>query len=127
MSVTHPVAIRNAIADLVVDKLDLGTTNPNGRLVLNTAGDAEVATLNFANPAFGAAATGAATAGTITDDTSATGGTPTKCILTDRDNTTIVEGSVGATGSGADIILSSATIGATDTVHISSLGYTAPV
>lgn len=127
MAVTHPVAVRNDIADLVVDKLDLGTTNPNGRLVLNTSGGVEVATLNLANPAFGAAVAGVATAGAIADDTNATGGTTTKCILTDRDNATIIEGSVGATSSGADIELSSNVIGATDTVQISSLTYTAPL
>ena len=126
MAVTHPVAVRNSIADLVVDKLDLGTTNANGRLVFDTSGDVEVATLNFSNPAFGAASAGVATASAITEDSSATGGTTTKCKLTDRDNVTIVQGSVGSTGSGADIELSSNVIGATDTVQISSLTYTAP-
>lgn len=124
MAVTHPVAIRNDIADLIVDKLDVGTTNATGRLFLNTAGDVEVATLNLANPAFGAAAAGVATAGTIADDASATGGTTTKCQLVDRDENVIVEGSVGT--SGTDIILSSNIIGATDTVQMSSLTYTAP-
>ncbi len=127
MAVTHPVAVRNDIADLVVDKLDVGTTNPSGRLVLNTSGDVEVATLPFSATAFGAAAAGVATANAITDDSSATGGVAAKCILTDRDNTTIINGSVGATGSGEDIELSSTTIGATDTVSMSSLTYTAPL
>ena len=124
MAVTHPTATRNSIADHVVDKLDVGSTNATGRLFLNTSGDVEVATLNFANPAFGAAAAGVATANTIADDTSATGGTTTKCELVDRDETIIVQGSVGT--SGTDIILSSNIIGATDTVQISSLTYTAP-
>lgn len=121
---THPTAVRNDIADLVVDKLDVGSGNPNGQLILNTAGDAEVATLDFANPAFGAAASGIATANAIADDSSATGGTTTKCVLEDRDGTAIVEGTVGT--SGTDIVLSSNVITATDTVSISSLTYTAP-
>ena len=124
MSVTHPAAVRNDIANLVVDKLDLGTGTTEGRLVLNTAGDAEVATLNLSNPAFGAAAAGIATAATISDDVSATGGTTTKFRLQDRDSGIIIEGSVGT--SGTDIILSSNVIAATDTVSISSLTYTAP-
>ena len=125
MSVTHPDIVRSVIADAVVDLLDLGSANANGRLVLNTAGDVEVSTLNFANPAFGAAAAGVATAATITFDPSATGGTTTKCQLVDRDLTVIVEGSVGT--SGTDIILSSNIITATDTVSITALTYTAPL
>lgn len=124
MAVTHPAAVRNSIADGVVDQLDLGSGTAEGRLVLNTSGDAEVATLNLANPAFGAAAAGVATANAIADDASATGGTTTKFRLQDRDAGIIVEGSVG-TG-GTDIILSSNIIAATDTVSISSLTYTAP-
>lgn len=124
MAVTHPATVRNSIADGVVDQLDLGSGTAEGRLVLNTAGDGEVATLNLANPAFGAAAAGVATANAIADDASATGGTTTKFRLQDRDAGIIVEGSVG-TG-GTDIILSSNIIAATDTVSISSLTYTAP-
>ncbi len=123
MSVTHPVATRNDLANLIVDKLDVGTTNPSGRLLLNTSGDVEVATLPFSATAFGAAAAGVATANAITDDSSATGGTTTKGQLIDRDETVIVECSVGT--SGTDIILSSNIIAATDTVSMSSLTYTA--
>ena len=124
MAVTHPVAVRNSIADGVVDQLDLGSTNATPRLVLNTSGDVEVATLNMSVTSFGAAAAGIATAATIANDPSATGGTTTKFRLTERDNGIIIEGSVGV--SGTDIILSSNVIAATDTVSISSLTYTAP-
>lgn len=124
MAVTHPAAVRNSIADGVVDQLDLGSTNATPRLVLNTSGDSEVATLNMSVTSFGAAAAGIATAATISDDASATGGTTTKFRLTDRDNGIIIEGSVGT--SGQDINLSSNVIAATDTVSISSLTYTAP-
>ena len=126
MAVTHPTAVRNSIADGVVDQLDLGTTNAAGQLVLRTAASAEVATLPFSNPAFGAAASGVATANAITDDTNATGGTTDRATLEDRDETTIINCSVGATGSGEDIELSSTTITAGDTVQITSLTYTAP-
>ena len=122
---THPVTVRNGIVDHVVDQLDLGSANPTPRLIFQTVADAEVGTLNMANPAFGDAAAGVATAGTIADDTSATGGTTTKCILTDRDNATIVEGTVAT--SGADINLSSTSIGANDTLRITSLTYTGPL
>ena len=121
---THPTAVRNGIADFVVDQLDGGTTNSTARMVFQTSGDVEVATLNMSNPAFGAAAAGVATAAAVSDDTNATGGTVAQVILTDRDNTTIIEGTVGT--SGTDIIVTSTAIAAGDTVRVTSLTYTAP-
>jgi len=118
MAVTHETAARNGIADYIVDQLDGGT------LEIQTSGDVEVATLTFGTPAFGAAAAGVATANAITDDSSATGGTAAKAQLKTSGATAVVNCSVGT--SGEDINLSSVSIGASDTVSISSLTYTAP-
>jgi len=118
MTVTHETAARNGIADYIVDQLDGGT------LEIQTSGDVEVATLTFGSPAFGAAAAGVATANAITDDSSATGGTAAKAQLKTSGATAVVNCSVGT--SGADINLSSVSIGASDTVSVSSLTYTAP-
>lgn len=118
MAVTHPTAARNGLADHIVDQLDGGT------LEIQTSGDVEVATLTFGTPAFGAAAAGVATANAITSDTNATGGTAAKAQLKTSGATAIVNCSVGTTGE--DINLSSVSIGAGDTVSISSLTYTAP-
>jgi len=118
MSVTHPTATRNALADFIVDQLD------NGTIEIQTSGDAEVATLTFGATAFGAASSGIATAESITGDSDATGGTAAKAELKDG-ATAIVLCSVGT--SGEDINLSSVTIAADDTVDISALTYTAPV
>lgn len=124
MAVTHPTAIRNGIADYVVDRLDLGSGTSAGRLVFQTSGSVAVATLALSNPAFGAASSGVATASTITSDTNAAGGTVSKAELRDRDATAVILCAVGTSGS--DINLSSLTIGAGDTVSVSSLTYTAP-
>lgn len=121
MAVTHETATRNTIADAVVDLIDSGGT---GTLEFQTSGDVEVATLTFSATAFGAAASGTATAAAITDDTNATGGTITKFVIKNGSGTTILTGSAGT--SGTDIILSSASIGAGDTVSCSSLTYSAP-
>lgn len=123
MSVTHPTAVRTGVADFVVDQIDEGT--PPGLLVINTSGDVEVATLTFSNPAFGAAAAGVATAGAITSDTNATGGTAAKAELRNAAGTAKILCSVTATGGGGDIQLSSVVISAGQTVSISSLTYTA--
>jgi len=127
MAVTHVTAMRNTLADAVVDDLDGGTTDAQGDLVLLTAADAEVATLPLGNPAAGAAASGTATFNAVTSDTNATGNASpvTKFELRDRDNVAIVFGSVTATGGGGDIEITNTTIGAGQTVSVSSLSYTA--
>lgn len=125
MALTHVTAVRNAMADACVDVIDTGTTDANGDLEIMTSGDAEVATLECSNPAFGAAAGGTATAATISDDTNAAGGTAALFRFKDRDNGEVFRGTVTATGGGGDIELSSVAIGATDTVSISSFTYSA--
>ena len=117
---TISTAARNAACDAVVDLIDAGAAA--GNLVFRTAGDVEVATLPFSDPAFGAAATGVASASTITSDTNATGGTTTKATLEDSDANAVITATVGTSGS--DINLSSTTIGAGDTVSVSSLTVT---
>ena len=123
--ITHVVAIRNQITDLVVDAIDAGTTDTTGDLVIMTSGDVEVAILSWtATPAFGASATGTATMNAINDDTSATGGTAALFKFQDRDNGEVFRGIVGT--SGEDLNLSSLNIGATDTVDVTAFTYTAP-
>jgi hypothetical protein len=124
MAISHPTAVRTGIADFVVDQLDEGT--PPGTLVFQTSGDVEVATLTLANPAFGAASNAVATAGSITSDSSATGGTIAKARLKNAAGTDKIICSVTATGGGGDITLSSVSISAGQTVSVTSLTYTAP-
>ncbi len=128
MAVTHPdTATRNAAADAVVDRLDLGTTDATGDLVFRTATPTVVCTCNLTNPAFGAAASGTATAATISTGT-VSGATGTENVTTaqlrNRDNTAIIQCSVGT--SGADINLSSIGVANGDQISISSLTYSAP-
>jgi hypothetical protein len=123
MAVTHPAAIRNLIADLVVDQIDLNT--PPGKLIMQTSGGTTVATLTFANPAFGSAAAGTATANAIVADTNAVGGTIAKAELRQGGATPVVLCSVGV-GGGFDIQLNSVVISAGQQVSITSLTYSAP-
>jgi hypothetical protein len=123
-AVTHPSAVRTAIADLVVDRLDAGA-GP-GTLEYQTAGSAEVATCTFSDPAFGAAAAGVATASAITADASATGGTITKAVAKDSTGTEVFTCSVTATGGGGDIEGNSVVVSAGQQVSTTALTYTAP-
>jgi len=126
LALTHSTAIRNTLADAVVDAIDAGTTDANGDLVIMTTGlGTEVATLGFAATAFGAASSGTATAAAITSDSSATGGTAATFKVQNKDNTLIFSGTVTATGGGGDIELSSVSIGAGDTVSVTSFTYSA--
>lgn len=124
MAITHPTAIRNNIADLVVDKIDAG--GGAGKIVLLTAGAVVVSTCTFPATAFGAASGGAATQAGNAVDASAVGNASAVTNFSIRDfaNTPIILGAVATSGS--DINLSSTTIAATDTVTISGLVYTAP-
>lgn len=123
MAVTHPTAVRNGIADFVVDQLDVGGA---GKLVFQTSGAVAVATLPFGATAFGSAASGTATANAITSDTNAAGGTIAKAELQNNGGTAKVLCSVTATGGGGDIELSSVVVSAGQTVSMSSLTYSAP-
>jgi hypothetical protein len=124
MAITHGAPVRDAVCNTVVDLIDVGATNPSGRLVFRIAAGTAAATLPMSATAFGNASGGSATANAITSDTNAAGGNPvTNFIITDKNNATIIAGSVGTSAS--DINLSSVNIGAGDTVSVSSLTYTA--
>jgi hypothetical protein len=126
MAVTHPVAFRNTVADLVDSTLSTAA-----KLVFRLTGTAAspgtaVATLSMSNPAFGAAASGVITASAITSDTNATGNASpvATATLETGGGTVVVHCAVAASAS--DINMSGGlTVGAGDTVSCSSLTYAA--
>jgi len=124
MAVTHHALVRNSLADTILAAIDQDVGA--GTLIINSSGDVEVATLTLSDPA-GVVSGAVLTFSAITDDTSATGGTAAKFIVTDNSGDELIYGSVTATAGGGDIELSTVTIGAGATVSISSLTYTAPV
>jgi cytoskeletal protein RodZ len=124
----HPTTIRNLIADTVVDRVDAGSAA--GKLIFYTAnGGSALATLTFADPAFGAAASGTAAVATdsITSNTNTNAGTVTWFEVQDSDANVIFEGNVSSDDdANGSIQLSSTTLGTGDTVSVSALSYTAP-
>ena len=123
MPVTHPTLVRTGVADFVCAQINEGT--PPGKLVMQTAAAATVATLTFANPAFGGAVAGVSTANAIASDTNAVGGVIAKAELRNAAGTPKVLCSVTITGGGGDIQLSSVTVSAGQTVSMSALTYSA--
>lgn len=140
------ISIANAQAitccDAIVDSIDTGTTNPQGKLVVYDgtppanvdaalSGNTVLAELDMSNPAFGAASDdtpGAiATANSISDDTSANAtGTASFFRILDRDDTPRVQGTITATAGGGDIEFNSTSISAGALVRITSLTITVP-
>jgi hypothetical protein len=123
---TFSTAARNAICDAFVDLIDIGSADPGGDLQIHTAAYAALlAEPEFGAPAFGAAATGVATANAITDDASAAGtGTAAVLRIRNRDNTALVDGTVGT--SGQDLNLNTTSITTGDVVSITAATITAP-
>jgi len=112
-------ACSNAIDDLV------NTGGGTSQLKFETSGDVEVATIDLQSTAFGASNTGVITlAGVPLSDTSATGGTVAQFSIYNRASTKVLEGNVST--SGASINISSLSIGAGDTVTLTSFTITTP-
>lgn len=120
MAITHATNVRSTLATAVRDAIDNGPAA--GKLVFMTSGDVTVATLTMSDPC-GSVLNGVLTFSAISSDTNAVGGTVAKFKLTTSDNINVLFGAVGTSGS--DINLSTLSVGAGDTVSVSSLTYTA--
>lgn len=123
MAVTHPTVIRNAIADLVVSKID---TEGQGTIVFQNDELEALATLKFSETAFGPAGAGIATAADITDDQECKKGFVSNFTVLAGNGDVVFSGSVSSPTGDGDIILSSTSIGEGDTLSISSLTYESP-
>lgn len=128
MAVTHSTSARNAATDAVTALL--GT---NARLKFHITGStvaapstvvANLALSAGASGGFGASASGTATAGAITSDTAAAGGTVAFASLQTSGAAAIIHCAVAASAS--DINMTNGlVVAANDTVSCSSLTYTA--
>ena len=123
MTISHTAAVRNSLAQVILDAIDIDAGA--GNLVFRTSGDVEVATLPLSTIS-GVIAGAVLTFSAITSDTSATGGVVAKATL-EANLGAIVYTCNSVLTSGGDITLSSLTVGAGDTVSVSSLVYTAAV
>lgn len=118
-------AARNAMADALVDQIDIGSGGSGKIRIYTSAFGTLLAELDFSSTAFGSAVAGTATANTITDDSSANAtGTAAVCRIIDKNGSTVFEGTVGT--SGADINFNSVSITTGDRISISSMTVTMP-
>ena len=123
MAITHPTAVRNALADLVVDAIDAGSGV--GKLVIMESDDTVLVTLLFGATAFGAAAAGVATANSIASVNATTGGTAAKFSARDSDDVEKFAGAVALSGSDLDITNTNINVGDPISITDSTLTYTA--
>ena len=129
MAVTLTTTGRNAACDGLGDQVDNGTGN--GKLVFETTGDVEIATINFNADAFAAAATGVASCNGLpkSDSSPANAGTIAQASIYDGTTPTAVkllECVVGTATGTSDIQITSLSIATTDTVTLSALTITVP-
>lgn len=134
-AVTHAVALRTDIANLVVGNATTIANGSSHKLILysgtmptnaGTALSGNTAVATISGITWGAAASGVATISASTADNGAVGGTATFFRLTKTDGTTvIIQGTVGTSGS--DLNLNNTVINAGANVSLTSGTYTAPV
>lgn len=126
LELQHATDSRNAACDAVVDLVDAGSTNSEGRIRIYTAGKISLlATVLMANPAFSAAVTGvAAGAGLPWSDLAASAsGTAAEFDMIDRDENIILTGDVAL--SGEEMSFPQLEIAVNDIVKILTCSYTA--
>jgi hypothetical protein len=124
---THDTRTRDVITNAVVDMVDQGTANANGRLMLYTANRIiQLAQIELQDPAFSASVSGVASAIglPISDSLADASGVAALFDVIDRDERVIFTGSVGLAD--ADMIVPDTEIALDDIVKIISLNYTAP-
>lgn len=127
MGITHSTAIRNGLADLVVDSLDAGAAAGKLKIYSDTGLTTLLATFTLADPAFGAASSGQATASAITPITASASGTALAFSATDSDDVVKFQGDVGVSGSGAACILNTTAIVSGGALSVNTFTYAAPV
>ena len=134
MSIRLSTAARNAAADAVVDLIDAGAGAGTIKIYTGAqpaTGNDEgsgtlLATVAFADPAFGAASTGVATATDPAAVTASGTGTAASFVVEDSTGANVFNGTVTATGGGGDLQLSSTALAAGITVDVTSFTYTMP-
>ena len=114
-------ATRNVVGDALGVLPDSG-----GKIKFYDSGDVLIVECNMAADAFGAAASGVITAGTISQGTAVASGTITYCTTVDSGATEEWRNSVGLSGSGKEFILSNTTLSSGDKLDITSYTVTVP-
>lgn len=125
MAITHSTAVRNLLADVVGDACAVGSATES-KLNIRDASTLIVSFL-LGNTPFGSPSSGVITASAppVATNAVADGSSVDNFLLLDRDGTTILSGSVTATGMGGDIEVSNINIANNQDCELESLTYEA--
>lgn len=134
MGIRLSTAARNAAADAVVDLIDAGAGAGTVKIYTGAqpaTGNDEgsgtlLATVSFADPAFGAAATGVATATDPASVSIVATGTAASFVVEDSTGANIFNGTVTATGGGGDMQLGTVALSSGANLDITAFTYTHP-
>lgn len=135
MATRLPTASRNAATNAVVDLLDAGSgaatidirSGTQPAAAIDTATGTLLCTVTLADPAFGNSGTGTATLlGVPLSGTGVANGTASWFRAKDSDGTTVLDGSVTATGGGGQIEVATTTVSTGLTVQVTSLTVSTP-
>lgn len=126
-------AARNAAADGVVDLVDAGAGAGTLKIYSgavpttgNDEGSGLLATVTFADPAFGAASTGVASATDPASVTISSTGTAASFVVEDSTGANVFVGDVTATGGGGTLTLATTSLASGGTLDITAFTVTMP-
>lgn len=133
MTLRLATTARNAAADAVVDLIDAGSgagtlkiySGSVGTTANDTPAGTLLATVAWADPAFGAASSGVATATDPAAVNASATGTAGCFLVEDSTGANVFDGTVTATGGGGDLTLSTTSLVSGSPVDITSFTYTA--
>lgn len=125
MAISHTTAVRTALAELILSKIDAGA-GP-GVLDVKNSGGTILSSISLNKPA------GVVVAGTLTfdidplprDPTGDANGTAAAFTLKDSNNIDVYSGTISAVGGGGDLEMISTTIVAGLPVELTSMSYAA--
>jgi hypothetical protein len=118
--ITRRLSIRSETCDLTTSKVNEGSAEGAGSISFLTSGDLEIVKIFFANPAYDFAVDGVASARDlpISNTSIGTDQIGAKFIVYNRDNEEQWRGTLGLSGSGADLIVASVNFTANTLVRI---------
>jgi hypothetical protein len=123
MALTLTTAARNAAVDAVTALINVSAP---GKFKIR-ASTTDLAILILSSTSFGASSSGTATGTSLPKTVAAVAtGTADNFLITDGANTTVLSGTVTATGGGGDATLNNTSIAAGQTVNLTTLTYTQP-
>lgn len=127
MTLAHDATLRNTLVNTVVDAIDAGSANAAGLLRFLEGANSR-AEVTLQNPAFGAAASQAASLLGVPLDSAAAAATSVALDgfdFQDRDRNLVFNGSIGGTSSGEDIEMADPTLAVNDIIRVTSFVYNA--